>query len=171
MVEWFRRLFAPPRPKNEEQTRVTALLYYILIVTIALNIINVILLQITTPTAPHSFGIDGVILILQFGLLGLLRQGYSILASWLLCIAFWLAITVSVLTSGGLLSASFGSYTVVILMAGILLGGRAIAGFTLSSIGIGFYLYLSASRVNQKLASPVLPPTIEHILAKIPSFL
>jgi two-component system sensor kinase FixL len=143
---------APPIFEDEDKSHVAALLNTTLLATLAMTVIMIIGLLFTPADSVSGSAITGLLALLELGMLFLMHRGRVRLASWLLlCIlgVFFILVTFAF---GGVRSPSFSSYIVVILVAGLLLGGRAGLGFA----GLGIVAGLGILWVE---ISGSLPPT------------
>jgi PAS domain S-box-containing protein len=76
-------------------------------------------------------------LLVMVGLLFYMRAGH-IKATGIIFLTFtWVLITLAIPSGGGIRGATLMIYPTIILMAGMLLGGRAIVGYTLASLVAG----------------------------------
>ena len=72
--------------------------------------------------------------------LWLLRRGMVRLASWVFVLFMWLVISLLIYLQGGLMSPTLSSYLLVVLVSGLLLGGRASYFFVvMSTLVITFF--------------------------------
>jgi PAS domain S-box-containing protein len=141
MLTMMRRLLLAPIFEDEETTRIAALLNLALLSLLAVavpfslfvlflpNEIKYLLWLTTFATA-----------LLSCISLWLLRLGHVQTASRVAIAGFWLILTVELIPLGGLHSPVYSAYFIVILMTGLLLGGRAAivvaACSILASLGI-----------------------------------
>ena len=129
-----KRLLAPPIfPEDEEKTRVAALLNAILWIFIGICIAAA-LLFVFLPNPELSLPLIAAFVLGNAGLLWLMRRGYVSAASWVFLSIFWTFMTAVSVFLGGTQSATFWAFVVVVVAAGLLLGGRgsiAFAGLTM----------------------------------------
>ena len=119
-----KRLLAPPTfPGDEEKTRVAALLNAILWIFVGICVAAA-LLFLFLPNPGLSLSLVGVFILANIGLLWTMRQGYISAASFLFLIGFWVLMTAVCVFLGGTNSATYWSYVVIVVVAGLLLGGR-----------------------------------------------
>jgi two-component sensor histidine kinase len=155
MSKRIREFFAPPVFEDEEKTRIAGLLNTILLALLAIAVISNTALGITSSRPLLALGITSTIILLATGLLFLARLGYIQLASILLTSAIWTLVTFDTFFTGGMRGPAFSAYVLVILIAGLLLGGRAGIIFAGASFVIGIVvLYGETSQVL-----PLSPPT------------
>jgi GAF domain-containing protein len=157
-----RRFLAAPVFQDEEKTRAAYLLNFVTLLYLGL-------IAVGAPAALLLAGAEATretlvqssirvvpllvpILLAQF----LLRRGYVRAASILFTSILWLAFTGLMFFNGGVESTTFPSYMSIILMFGLLIGGRA--AFSVMGVSIvmgGIALYLE----NQgRLPAPVTTP-------------
>ena len=131
-----RRLFAPPVFEDESKTRKAQLLYIILCGLILVPIPYVLYHVIAAPEhltrALIQTGFGETVNVI---LLYVLRRGQVRTASILQVTLFWFFFTVSAWTADGVHGAAYLlGYPLVILIAGVLLGGKAAMIITLVSL-------------------------------------
>src|SRR5690606_15476785 len=119
-----KHLLRAPTFANEDKTRIARLLNVILWATIGVNLIYSFSLLFTIPDPELNLLVDGVLLILQLIVLILMRRGELQMASIILVSALWLYSNFVILIFGGSRSPAIIVYFLVILAAGLLLGGR-----------------------------------------------
>jgi GAF domain-containing protein len=138
MLTWAKHFFSPPAfPEDEEKTRVAALLNTILLMLFFIIIlVSVVMAAIDADflTDPNNWVILGILLGASLGLRALMHRGNVRAVSWLLSSLFWVSITLSVYSFGGIHSPDTSSYLVVIVMAGLLLGAWTAMIFAVLSI-------------------------------------
>ena len=143
-----------PRFEDGEKTRVAALLNTILLVVLLLVVLFTVV-SLITGSSLGSLAVEGVLILLALGLLLLLRWGRVRLAGFLLSFALWAAVTGGTWAAGGMRGSGVSSFFGVVLIAGLLLGGRAGVFFAgLSMAATGAMLFAE----NRGLPSP--PPYI-----------
>jgi signal transduction histidine kinase len=132
------------KPTDESRARAAALLRTVLLFSVALNLFNVAsLLLFTAPPDAQGLFISAAVLLAQAGLFMLLRRGQVRLASLAFIALVWVSIGLAALRSEGQFNPILGGYGSVILLAGLLIGGRAALFVTgLSVITSGVYLAL-----------------------------
>lgn len=140
---------------NEEKTRLAGLLYYIFLGTVVLAIL--LCLAALVDSQPLRLAIPALWLPVGVGGLFLVRRGWVGLARVSFLLITWLLLTLVALVSGGVHTPAFASYTVVILMAGLLCrtySGVIFAGLS-AAAGFGF-VYAEA---NGLLPAPLIETT------------
>ena len=167
-MKFLKRLFAPPVFDDELKTQQAYMLHIILwtlvIAPIPYGAYTLLLNaeDLSRALAQTAFA-EGV----SLSLLVVLRRRHVKTASILLVGAFWFFFTVSALTGNGVRGESYLiGYTLVITMAGILLGGMGAFVVTALSLGAGIYMvYLSqdVTRVGY-VVSPLTTWVISFVL-------
>jgi len=136
MLERIKQVFAPPIFDNEEKARVAALLNTMLFIVLALVIAFAVIALITEHSIAR-FALDSTFALLAVGLLLLLRRGRVQLAGFVLSFALWALVTVGTYLFGGLRASGASSYFGIVVIAGLLLGGKATIIFgALSFLGL-----------------------------------
>jgi signal transduction histidine kinase len=132
------------KPSEDSRERTANLLRTILLFSSALNLLNIAnLLFLTYPADTQGLFISLSVLLAQAALYLLFRRGCIGFVSYAFVTVVWLSIGVAALRSEGLFNPIIGGYGSVILLAGLLIGGRAalvVAG--MSVLSTGFYLAL-----------------------------
>lgn len=139
MTSLFRRILTPPVFEDEHKTRIANPLNAILI---ALSIISVaVLIWILIPNGiPNEFA--GLFLLFTcatvgficMGLLILLRRGHVKLTGIIISCVIWVVITSWIYSAGVTQDSTITGYFLVIIIAGLILGERAVMIFSASSI-------------------------------------
>jgi signal transduction histidine kinase len=128
---------------EESRSREAALLRPVLVFSGLLNLVNVASLLLTESADRQGLFISGSVLVAQLVLYLLLRNGRVRLASISFVAVVWASIGLAALRSEGQFNPIIGGYGSVILLAGMLIGGRAALAVTgLSVISSGVYLML-----------------------------
>jgi GAF domain-containing protein len=157
VLTWIRQLLAVPVFEDEDKTRIASLLNTILLTTFSLSVVFMIMAPIASPNPVFSWVATGTLMLPQLGALFLMRRGRVQLASALFSLMLWSLVTLFAVFAGGVRSASFSIYTLVILIAGLLLGWRT--GFILVGLsvvaGLGI-LYVEGKGV---LPTPLIATT------------
>jgi methyl-accepting chemotaxis protein len=153
MLTWIRPLLAAPVfEDDEDKTHVAGLLNVTLLAILAMTAMMGIALLPTTPDPVSGLVVVGILILAELGLLFLMRSGRVRLASVLLSSALSVFFILVTFGSGGVFSPSFGSYIVVILIAGLFLGRRA--GIAFAGLGVVAGLGILYAEI-----SGVLPPS------------
>jgi PAS domain S-box-containing protein len=142
MVSFLRRVFAPPHFENESDRHTGYLLHVILLGLILVPVPYVGYVVLFAPeSAARALTQGAVGEALNISLLFLLHRGYVRTAAYLQVIAFWLFFTFSAITGDGAQGESYLlGYPLVIVIAGILLGGRMALGTTILSLLAGLFM-------------------------------
>lgn len=131
---------APVFEESEHKTRTAALLNFILLgilgVTVAFALVYLFKF--------HSLvGLLGFCIFLgvRTGAIALMRRGHVMATARTFLLLLWISLTLLASVSGGVNSPYFISYTSVILMTGLLLGGRAALTLSAASVIVGYGMY------------------------------
>lgn len=138
------RLLYPPAFADSNQTRAAGLLHYILLATILANLASMFIDLVIVGQPLWWAVLNLAILALQIGALILNYSGRVKLGAVLVCGFFWVAVTLSAYTVNGIFNSLFGVYTVVIVIAALLINTWAAVAVTGLSLLAGFY-FVSAS--------------------------
>jgi PAS domain S-box-containing protein len=160
MIEFLRRLIAPPVFEDENKTHQAYLLNIILWTLICVPFPYVLYAVIFMPQSTERVLTQGVIgEAVNIFLLILLKRGHVRLASVLQVIAFWLFITGSAYTGIGVQGEAYLlGYPLVIVITGLLLGGRYAFGVTGASLlsGLGMVYAVQNEFIDTNLERPLL---------------
>lgn len=152
----FRRLIAPPVFEgDEEKTRIAHLLNTILFIVFGLVAIYTGVTLITDINLV-GLAVEGIMLVGSLGLLLLIRRGYVRLTSWVLALLLWVLISVGTYYYGGLSGSGISSFFGIVLIAGLLLGGR------LALLFAGLCVLSTAAMLATEVVG-VAPPPPEFI--------
>jgi GAF domain-containing protein len=150
----WRKLFSPPQLADEAQMRDARILHTALLILIAATIAT----YFTTLSTDNPLGVLAVVtglLAVELASFILLRLGKTRLSAWLLASGLWLTLLVISPIAAGLSNAPFIALVIVIVVAGLLLGGRAGTLFALLSTLAGFVLLMIET--NRRLPEPTIP--------------
>lgn len=161
MLESLRRLVHLSRFDDEEKTRVAELLNLILLFLLVATVLLGVFFRTVRPQ-PVSPLFDAAMVGLYCILLILLRRGVVYAASIMLVIALWFTFTAGTFFYGGIDGAVYGGHVIVIVIAGLLLGGRAALLTAVASIAAGM-LMVFAEQAGI-LPSPLAAPTLSFFL-------
>ncbi|MBN1146551.1 MAG: GAF domain-containing protein [Anaerolineales bacterium] len=152
-LSW-RKLLLPPVLPDEEQRGVARLLYTILLILVA-GTIAVYLTAFSTENPLGVLVVVSALLAVEVVSFILLRLGKVRLAAGLLVVGLWLALLSTSVIAAGVSNSPFIAMLLVIVIAGLLLGGRAGQLFAVLNVlaGLGL-LYLEA---NNLLPQPLIP--------------
>lgn len=124
----------------------------------ATGVAIVIPVFLTRPIPVPTLLIIGLAFIVQLATLSLVRGGRPKMASLLISIIGWALITLTAYLFGGLDDPSYNAYIIVVLMAGLLLGGRAATAFAGLSVVTGLALLLAGQQgllpIPERLVTP-----------------
>ena len=143
------QILAPPTFPDAAQTRLAAWLNTLLLATLA---VLAIYIPIGLVSSLDQLGtlFCSLLLSMQVVLLWALRRGRVRLASWLYCLTATVAMWLAVLAFGGVRSSSYYALILTVLIAGLLLGGRAAFLLALLNVVFGGLLAVleSTGRIN-----------------------
>ncbi|MDY6875837.1 MAG: ATP-binding protein [Chloroflexota bacterium] len=130
------QFLAAPVFEDKDKTRIASLLNTILLATLAIVVIyGLVSLVVYSNPMPVLMSI-GLVVLLTLSALLMTRRGHVQLASVVLSFVLWVVITFGSFAFGGVQGPGLSGYSVVILIAGLLLGGRVGIGFAgLSIVG------------------------------------
>lgn len=169
MLTRIRTLLTAPTFEDEEKTRVVRLLNAFLLAFCGIAIL-VVAFSLVTYGVPTSLGesftpLSGsVALVVTVGLLILARRGYTRLTSFLLLSMMWTIITGWICIVAGISSdGSTINYALIVVFAGLLLGGRAAIAFlvmgTLAILG-AYYAENSGLLVVEPSPVSIMDPML-----------
>ncbi|MCL4870762.1 MAG: PAS domain S-box protein [Anaerolineae bacterium] len=125
MLEMIKQLIRGPAFMAEDQERVKQLINAILFITLLGSFIYGVVIFVLSPTLYASHVIVTLILVhLGFSWI-LARRGHLTFVSLTILVGLWVLFSLAFFFTGGLSNPSISGYLVIILMAGLLLGGRA----------------------------------------------
>jgi methyl-accepting chemotaxis protein len=158
-----RKLTAPPTFEgNEDKTRKAKLLNPILWAMLAILVVILPFLTVLSDKSPQRQISDalivGVTMIGIAGLIWLMHRGRVQLSSILLSILLVVAITFSIFQYGGIRGTMTSAYLLVILAAGLLIGGRG--AFVVGSLSLAAVLLIYLFEIG---AIGTLPPYDEPV--------
>jgi putative methionine-R-sulfoxide reductase with GAF domain len=139
MATWIRQLFTPPVFENDDgKTRVVSLLNAMLLCLLAIGlVIPSIMALLDAKTRLFNLLALCTVVGVTLGLHHLLRRGHVQAASVLLLSVVLVLVTAPVYAFGGIRNLAVTGYFLLMLLAGLLLGGRGVAIFgLLSSLAI-----------------------------------
>lgn len=143
MQHEFRRFFGPPSfPEDEDKTRSAAILNAIGWSTLVI-VVSILLIRMVQRNDVNLAEVNWVLtaIILAMGsVLYLTRRGYVRAASIFLLATLWGGLTYVAWVADGIRDVTFFAYSIVVLIAGLLLGWRGTAVVTLLSILSGWGL-------------------------------
>jgi rsbT co-antagonist protein RsbR len=142
MWNQLKKIVSPPIFEDEEKTRVAGILHIILLAFIVLVIVRAFVIASNTGEySSLTIGIPMLLAGVYAGLYVFMRRGYVHLVSILFVLVYWGMTTLAIWGTGGVRGPGYSLYIVVVVVVGLLLGGRWVFGLTLASIIAGFSLY------------------------------
>ncbi|MGC9521072.1 MAG: GAF domain-containing protein [Anaerolineae bacterium] len=149
MVSWVKSLLTPPVFPDEEKTRQAQLAYVVaMLFVVAPGIYGLYRWFGEAPTT--SVTAEGAqwtawlpplgVSLLSVFLLLMIRRGRVKLASGVLVLSVWLGFAVMSINLGGVRDASYSAYMMVIMLTGLLLGGRFTVVMVAVTLGLGWAL-------------------------------
>lgn len=155
--ERIKRFLSGPVFEDEDKTRIASLLHAILLAILAAAVISGIALLFVYPKPGPVLLTTSIIVLLGLGVLSLARRGHVQLASALLSSGLWVIVTLAAWFSGGVRTPAFGAGMSVILIASLLLGGRA--GIVFAGLSVVSGLGMLYAEITGLLPPPLLPTT------------
>jgi PAS domain S-box-containing protein len=160
MISFFRKILTPPVFEDEEKNHGAFLLHVILLGLIIAPIPYLIYTVFSLPeVATRALTQGAVSEAINIFLFVLLRRGHVRIVSFLQVISFWVFFTVSAHTGVGVQGESYLlGYPLVIVIAGLLLGGRAAMAVTALSLLSGLYMVYAEAQgfINTEVNRPAL---------------
>jgi GAF domain-containing protein len=161
MVNWLKWLFSRPVHDDPDRERVARLAYTILLLLLGLV---VVFSAIASVFSPADLGVmlilSAIVVVVALSLLYVLQRGAIQLVSVLLTTAFFGAITWAILSYQGVRDLAVTGYFVVIVLAGFLLGGRAVVGYALACMAVIVGAYAAE-------VSGLLPVQIDEVVSPL----
>ncbi len=139
MVTRLRQMITAPPFLSEDKTRLAALLTTILWVSLAVCVGYAAIVLVFDPQATYWVFLSGVCLAL-LALLAAVRRGHVVAAGWIFSIGSCVGLMLAVYAFGGVRSSSYGALMLAVIIAGILLSGRAAAIVAIVGIGFGWVM-------------------------------
>jgi signal transduction histidine kinase/ActR/RegA family two-component response regulator len=138
------RWHAPPVFADEEKTRLGYLLHVILWSLRWISTFMIVLCILLMPQhAIRWVAYYAFYQLLATGGLWMVRRGSVRPAAWLLVSLIWLVFTFMAWRTGGVVSTAYANYSVLVILAGLLINGRAAAGLAVVSLATGLGLALA----------------------------
>ncbi len=158
MIDWIRRLVAPPVFEgDEDKTRIAGLLNTILL-SVAVFALQVgIVLPFVSPQPGLGVGAPAAAVLMCLGGLFLLRRGYVGFASLLPVALLWVGYTALIIVGGGINSPFSIGILAALVMAALLFSGRAI--WTLVGLSAVTLIGIFAAGEAGLLPQPIFPVT------------
>ena len=158
VIAWLRDILSPPIFEDQEKSRIARMLSIILIGNFTLSILSFLVLLFFGPSQKLGLGITVFLTALGLILFTLMRGGKVRLASYILVVLLEIfGVSMSVL-GGGMTGPAMSFLILVILIAGLLLGGKAALIFLgISFLTSGGLAYAESIRI---LPPPIAPMTL-----------
>jgi PAS domain S-box-containing protein len=165
-------MLSPPTFSDEEQTRLARLLYWILSVLAAVNILIAVLIVISAPEVIPNLRFSELLVFFLVLSFGLLRYGKVRAASLLTMLSQWGILTYYVASNGGLRLPAFNIMYLVVVMGAMLLGtsGAVLMGVLCALSGIVIYWGETAGWLSVPTESPSLVRIFDMQMAVIFGF-
>lgn len=137
MFSKIKPLLAPPIFEDETKTRTADLLNTILLTIMAAAVIFGVPLPIVAPTQPFLLSVAVLTFLIALVLSFLTQRGYVRFVSLSLSIVLMVILTPIIVNDGGIRAPAFSAYLLLIVVASLLLGGRAgvYQGLVVDAIG------------------------------------
>ncbi|RMG97915.1 MAG: PAS domain-containing sensor histidine kinase, partial [Chloroflexi bacterium] len=147
---------------DEQETLFVSQMIRIIIITTFIGLLFFgLLLLFVTPGPPPNLLFLSIAIVILAGMYWLLQQGKVQIAGFGLSLGLWLALGISFYFLGGIRNPAFGGgYILIIIMAGLIMGGRTGLLFAVASGGISLLILLMEN--SGSLPSPIAsePPLI-----------
>ncbi len=158
MLARLRQFLAPPSFEDEDRSHLARLLNTILIALLAMTLVSNTIVVILVSDRELSVIAHSIVMLFGLGAFWLIRQGRVRLASYFFISAIWIAITLLAVFYGGVGGHTYSADILVILIAGLLLGGRAGLTFAGLSILAGLaMLYIQLNGLTSLSFEPAAP--------------
>lgn len=158
MVLKLSKIIAAPEINDESDFRAFRLLRIILLSLIVLNPITIIAFSLTLRPRAEIIAILILFTVLLIAFY-IMRHGKIKLASFIVSFALWLMFTFAIIVLGGYRSPGILGYFLVILIAGLLLGGKFSGLFSVLSIATGLILWAVEAKGYLPDATTPITPT------------
>ncbi len=158
MVSRLQKWLAAPQFADENKTRVAGLLNFMLLAGVVVTVVSSLILLFAAPQSLPNLLISATAIAIYTGGLFAVRRGFVKPTSHLFIWVVWALLTAANVIQGGTHSPTFsGSYLLVVLIAGLLLGSQAALIFAGLSILTG--LGLLSAQTSGWLPPPLSPVT------------
>ncbi|MEM7115056.1 MAG: response regulator [Chloroflexota bacterium] len=137
MISIIRHVLQLPPSLDEDETRIARLLRVILVATLILNPLYSIGLLLLDTASNLALWLNTLIFIVEIASFIQMKRGFVRSASILLTVSWWLYFSFVNLTFGGSQSPAIVGYFLLILVAGLLLGGSSAIGFSILCVATG----------------------------------
>jgi signal transduction histidine kinase/PAS domain-containing protein len=132
----------PPVFDDIEKSRIAALQHVILLAGMLISGLYLVVTLFSGLEYMMEILISAGVAVFMVILFLFNRLGYTRLVSFLVPVVIWVAVTINIVTNGGIRNPAFGGYLIAILIAGFLLNWRWLVAMTLLSLGMGIVLIL-----------------------------
>jgi PAS domain S-box-containing protein len=139
MFTRLRQLLVTPPNLEANQARTATLLATILWASIAVCVGYAGIVLLFEPRAIDVVFVSSMCLVL-LALVVAVRRGHVVAASWIFSIGAWVGLLLATYVFGGVRSSSYGALLLTVIIAGILLSGRATVILAAFSIGFGWMM-------------------------------
>ncbi len=172
MLARIRQFLAAPPYADEDQMRVARLLNAVLLSLLAASVVTIVVLLMIygLPAAvdqAFTLGSGFLLALLVGGLWLLARRGHLRLASFVVLSTIWGIMTYWIFRVAGISSDSSPvAYPLIIVLAGLLLGGRAALGFTAVSViavAGAYYAEISGWLIIEEHSISIVDPLVASI--------
>ncbi len=156
-MPWFQRAFRPPQPDDPEASRVSELVHWILVVT-EVGLVVMFLARISVGESLGSAAVQiGPVLVPMVILHAALHRGHYDLAAVGWVAVGWLGCLSAAFSSGGSSAPGLPGFVVIVVVAGVIWGGRAaIWVAALSCAALAGVLFLE---LHEMLPPPPFSPS------------
>lgn len=165
LVDRARAWVATPVFADEDKTRRAALLNTLLLIGVGVGVVNAAGFLLFNPNpGPLVLGL-GVLVAVLIGLLALLRAGVVTGAGHIMVGSLWVTLAVFVLVSGGVRDPASMSFTLAVLVAGLVIGTRAALAYAIAS-GL-FVIGAAMAEANGVLPLPGHAATVDEAVITV----
>ena len=143
MHPFVKKIVTPPYYVNSDETRKARIVHLLLVGIILIQLFYSIVILLFNPTPSLNLIYNGVVIGLALFLLFLVHKHHLKLATYLIVIITTISIIVATIYFGGIRSASFSSFAIVIIITGLLITPRSALVMTAITIGLASLLYFA----------------------------
>lgn len=170
MSSRFEKFVTSPTYQDVEKDLVTSLLNKIVLFMLGFTLLINIILPFVNPNANYltSLGLLAMVIILFFTIRRGVYRAVKV-SSVILCLTLWIAVTINGWSDEGLRNIASGTYYVIIIIAGLLLGGKGAILFGMLCIAGSSLLYYgeSAGMIAFSQRDVILADLIKIILIEV----
>ncbi len=142
MYTYLKKIISPPIYSNANESRKACIIHMLALAIIIIEIGYSAVFIIVNPNPTKSLLFNVAIIAIALFLL-FLNYRHVQMASYLFVLVTWVSVVLSAIMFGGIRGANFTSFTLVILITGLLLGSRAAVIATFITILSAFLLYFA----------------------------